>query len=50
MSFDHIIAQLEDEIADLENQLNAAGYEINDFDDIYDVKTDKTVSKGSARL
>jgi len=41
---------LEDEIADLENQLNAAGYEINDFDDIYDVKTDKTVSKGSARL
>ena len=41
---------LEDEIADLENQLNAAGYEINDFDDIYDVKTDKTVSKGSARF
>ena len=40
----------EDEIKDLEKQLNAAGYEINDFNDIYHVETDKTVSKAGAKL
>tara|TARA_B100000900_G_C20339357_1_gene617542 strand:- start:95 stop:391 length:297 start_codon:yes stop_codon:yes gene_type:complete len=41
---------IEDEIKELEKQLNAAGYEINDFNDIYHVKTDKTISKAGAKL